>query len=125
MGEQQCAKCHGLMDPIGFALEHFDGIGAYRDKDEGLTIDPSGSVPDLGEFANAADLATLVRDDARSTQCMVRHLYRHAMGHLETKGEVPALAALDKAFESSGYRIQRALVEICSSEAFRIVGEPK
>jgi hypothetical protein len=36
-----CASCHSRMDPIGFALENFDGVGAWRDKDNGTVIDSS------------------------------------------------------------------------------------
>jgi hypothetical protein len=120
-----CASCHQMMDPIGFALEHYDGIGAYREKDNGLAIDPSGTIPNLGDFAGAAELAELIRNDERSALCLVRNLYRHSMGHLETKGELPALARLDEAFEQDGFRIQQLLVSIVQSPAFRQVTEPK
>ena len=41
-----CASCHSRMDPIGFALENYDGVGAWRDKDAGSVIDASGKLPD-------------------------------------------------------------------------------
>ena len=47
------------------------------------------------------------------------------MGHMETKGEFPALARLDDAFEEDGFRIQQLLVSIVQSPAFRQVTEPK
>jgi hypothetical protein len=125
MDQESCSSCHLMMDPIGFALEHYDGIGAYREKDKGLTIDPSGTIPNLGDFAGPAELADLIRNDDRSARCLVRNLYRHSMGHMETKGEFPALARLDEAFEEDGFRIQQLLVSIVQSPAFRQVTEPK
>jgi hypothetical protein len=125
MEVESCANCHKMMDPIGFALEHYDGIGAYREKDQGLAIDPSGTIPNLGDFAGPAELADLIRNDERAVLCLVRNLYRHSMGHMETKGEFPALARLDTEFEEDGFRIQQLLVRIVQSPAFRQVTEPK
>ncbi|MGK0298333.1 MAG: mono/diheme cytochrome c family protein [Gammaproteobacteria bacterium] len=51
-----CATCHKLMDPIGFALENFDGIGQWRDNEAGLPIDPSGVLPDGTSIQGVADL---------------------------------------------------------------------
>ena len=120
-----CAGCHALMDPPGLALEHYDAIGAFRATDSGLPIDPSGAVEGFGQFASAADLGALLREDPRATRCMVRLLFRHSMGHVELPGERPALARLDEAFAAQDYRIQDLLVELCASPAFQLVGEPK
>ena len=45
-----CAACHARMDPIGFALENYDGVGRWRDEDAGAPIDASGRLPDGTEF---------------------------------------------------------------------------
>src|SRR6185295_5029656 len=45
-----CAACHSRMDPIGFALENYDGVGRWRAQDAGATIDASGKLPDGTEF---------------------------------------------------------------------------
>jgi hypothetical protein len=122
---ESCAGCHALMDPPGLALENYDAIGAFRTTDSGLPIDPSGSIEGFGEFASAADLGALLREDPRATRCMLRFLFRQSMGHIELPGERPALDALDEAFESQSFRIQEILVELCASPAFQLVGEPK
>lgn len=51
-----CATCHAKMDPLGFGLENFDGIGAYRTMDGTFKIDPSGELPDGAKFSGPADL---------------------------------------------------------------------
>jgi hypothetical protein len=123
--DPQCAGCHSFLDPIGFALEHFDAIGAYRTTDNGLPIDPTGEVQGLGSFDGPVALAALIRNDPRSAQCMIKNLYRAALGRLEEEGELPAIEALDKGFSENGYRIQDLLVELVASPAFRLVGPPK
>ena len=125
MNDPSCSGCHSLMDPIGFALENYDSIGAYRTTDQGFPIDPQGSVEDIGSFVGPAELASMVAKDPRSTSCTVLKLYRHSMGHLETDGEQPAVDALVKAYTTSGRSLQGLLVELCASRAFRLVGDPK
>ena len=55
-----CASCHARMDPIGFALENYNGIGAWRDSDEGAAIDASGRLPDGTDFQGAEGLRQLL-----------------------------------------------------------------
>lgn len=125
-GGDNCKGCHNLMDPFGYALESFDGIGKYRTADEnGLTIDSSGEVADFGTFANAAELAQIMHDDQRSMNCIVSNLFRQSMGHEETKGERPAIISIQGAFETSGWKLQEAIVEIVASPAFTYVNLPK
>ncbi len=71
-----CAACHARMDPIGFALENYDGVGKWRDEDAGIRIDASGRLPDGAEFSGPAGL----------TQLMVTQIPRglRADGHRET-----------------------------------------
>ena len=125
MNDPSCANCHGLMDPIGFALENFDPIGQYRTTDLGFPIDPTAQTDDLGAFASAPELAALLTKDQRTSDCMVEKLYRQSMGHLETTGEQPAVDDLRKAFAGKGHSIQSLLVELSASRAFRLVGAPK
>jgi hypothetical protein len=121
-----CSSCHKLMDPYGYAMETFDGIGKYRTVDEnGLDIDSSGEVVDFGQFADIAELAQLMHDDPRSMNCMVSNLFRQSLGHKETKGERPAITAIQNAFEASGFKLQEAMVEIVASPAFNYVNLPK
>jgi hypothetical protein len=55
-----CAACHGRMDPIGFALENYDGVGKWRAQDAGAKIDASGKLPDGTEFQGPAGLRQLL-----------------------------------------------------------------
>lgn len=120
-----CSGCHKLMDNVGFALENFDAIGAFRTLDNGLPIDPTTQAEGLGAFSSPETLGMLLRNDKRAATCLVRNLYRHAMGQLEREGEEYAIHRIAIAFAGSGYRVKSLLLEIVSSPAFRVLGVPQ
>jgi hypothetical protein len=122
---ESCAGCHRLMDPIGFAFERFDAIGQFRQLDNGLPIDSSGDVPGVGTFANAAELATIVRNDPRTPNCVVRQLYRSTLGHEEGIEQIDGINALDAAFAASDFDYKGLMVELTLSPLFRLVDAPK
>ncbi len=126
MKDPTCNGCHSFIDPIGFALENYDSVGAFRTVDNGHPVDSKAEgVIGLGSFASAQDLGQLLKDDPRVSLCMVKNLLRSSLGHLETPGEEPAIEAVHEAFGASGYRMKDLLVELVASPAFQLVGEPK
>ena len=56
-----CAACHAKMDPLGFAFENFDAVGAYRWQEGKINIDASGELPGGKKFKGAAELRPLLR----------------------------------------------------------------
>ncbi|MCA9707804.1 MAG: DUF1592 domain-containing protein [Myxococcales bacterium] len=122
--DPSCAGCHSMMDPIGFGLESYDGIGRFRTTDNGSPIDASAQL-DGQPFEGAAQLGALVAQSPQTPSCLVRNIYRHATGHIETEGEEVAIEAIEEAFVESGHRMQDLLVEIVASPAFRVVAEPQ
>ncbi len=60
-----CASCHSKMDPLGFALENYDGIGQWRDTDGGADIDPSGTLPNGASFKGGAGLRQALLNNHR------------------------------------------------------------
>ncbi len=119
---ESCAGCHAQMDPVGLAMEGFDGIGAHRDTENGLPIDTSGDLSPFGEFTGVRELGRLLHDRPEIPACVVRNLFRDAVGHLEGPGEEPALADLTTSFTRGGYKLRDLLVDVVASEAFRTVG---
>lgn len=120
-----CGDCHKQMDPLGFAFEHFDPIGAWRAQDNGFPIDASGTVDGVGSFSDARELMALVRDDPRLPRCLVDQVYTEALGFPPTDAQIEALDAVDLSFEQDDHRLQRLMVELAASDVFRRVGEPK
>jgi len=88
-----CASCHSRMDPIGFALENYNGIGQWRDKDNGAPIDASGKLPDGTTFNGPAGLKQLLltqhRDEFIST--FTEKLMTYALGRGLESYDRPAM----------------------------------
>jgi hypothetical protein len=118
-----CSGCHAIMDPIGLALENFDGIGAFRTTDQGLPIDATGELDGV-RFDGPRQLGAALKNHPDSGPCIARQLYRYAMAHVENAGEEAAIITLSKAFQDGGYRF-RALVEaVVKSPAFVYAAKP-
>jgi hypothetical protein len=115
-----CAACHSLMDPIGFAFERFDGIGAYRTTDAGKPVDATGSLNGV-DYDGLPGLIDVLIAEPRTQSCLVEHLYNYALGALHTPGEADAVAALTTTFVTGGSRIKPLLVDLVASEGFRFV----
>jgi hypothetical protein len=112
-----CAACHVKMDPIGLALENFDGIGAYRTTDAGQTIDASGDLDGM-TFSSPVELSALLKNNPASTACMARNVFRFALGHVEGNGEEGAIQQLTKSFADGGYRFRALLKGVVASPSF-------
>ncbi len=111
-----CRGCHRLLDPIGLGFEHFDALGRYRTVENGVLIDASGTI-DVFPFANAAELATTLRDDPAFPRCMVNRLYRHAWGFHEEEPQREEVERLLTAFSTSGFKLKGLLRTIAIGEA--------
>jgi hypothetical protein len=122
-----CASCHVHMDTLGFTLENYDALGAWRTHEpNGLPIDPVAEYEAFGVMENAADLAANVAMDARTGRCIVNNIIRFGRGSLESpSNDGDQLDALYGAFEASNYRFKQLLTEFVISEMFRQVGAPK
>lgn len=118
-----CAGCHAQMDPIGLALENFDGVGVWRDLENGATIDPSGELDGVA-YADGVGLGETLSEHPRLLECMVRNLYRYATGHIETAGEARSIYLLARDFEEEGL-VRALLAELLMSEGFRTAGAPQ
>lgn len=117
-----CAGCHKITDPIGLAMENFDGAGQYRTSEGGVTIDASGSL-DGKEFNNPQGLADALHDHPGLPTCLVKRMYGYGVGALTTDVDKPQLAYLNERFVASGYRVPDLLRAIALSPAFGNVAE--
>ena len=115
-----CAGCHKLMDPIGLAMENFDGAGQWRTEENGQPIDARGEFDGI-KYADAAGLGKALHDSAAATSCLVNRLHDYAIGRTPSKGEKPWLAYLEKSFAEEGYRLPELLRQIAISDSFYAV----
>lgn len=117
-----CAGCHKITDPIGLAMENFDGAGQYRVSERGVAIDTSGNL-DGKEFKDPQGLAQALHDHPGVPTCLVKRMYGYGVGGLTTVADKPQLAYLNQRFEASGYRVPDLLRAIALSPAFGNVAE--
>lgn len=115
-----CASCHARMDPLGFALEHFDAIGIWRDKDGKFEIETAGTLPDGRSFKSHEDLRALLKADAIVfAEGMVEKMLIYALGRgLEQSDKKGVLAIADQVAKD-GYRFSSLVLGIVRSEVFQ------
>jgi Protein of unknown function (DUF1588)/Protein of unknown function (DUF1592)/Protein of unknown function (DUF1585)/Protein of unknown function (DUF1595)/Protein of unknown function (DUF1587) len=112
-----CAGCHKIMDPMGLALENFDGAGRYRATENGAAIDSSGNL-DGKQFANVQGLAQALHDSPTLPSCLVSRIYSYGAGGVPPPVDRPLLTYLNKSFADEGYRIPDLLKTIALSNSF-------
>jgi hypothetical protein len=117
-----CFSCHGVMDPLGFALENFNAIGQFRshDPDTGTPVDASGTLPDGTEINGAADLRrALAARPERFVQALTENLLTFAIGRELTYRDMPTVREIVRTAASDDYRFEAIVLGIVSSNAFR------
>ena len=124
--DSACASCHQYIDPIGLAMERFDGIGQYREEENGTSINPTGDLADVeglgtgtsSSFVTLPQLSTIIVESDQGAKCFVHQMYRFAFGGLETDEEESNIEALATQFESNSRNIQSLMVDIVASDTF-------
>ncbi len=112
-----CASCHKITDPIGLALEQFDGSGVYRTAENGVPIDASGDL-DGRPFKDAVGLGKAVYEHPDTAACLVKRVYETGAGREPTESEAPWLTYMTKAFASDDYKLRSLLRRTVTSAAF-------
>jgi hypothetical protein len=116
-----CAACHAKMDPIGFAFENFDAVGAFRDQDGGSTIDPSGTLPGGRSFKGPAELKTILKEKKdQFARCLAEKLTTYALGRGIEYYDRRAIDKICAGLAKDDYRFSRLVIEIVTSDPFRL-----
>lgn len=116
-----CAACHEVIDPVGFAFEHYDAAGLYRDTENGVPIDSGGIIPSTdaaGPVGGAIELTERLAGSEDARRCFVQNWFAFAHARTVTPADACFLAALDREFADAGENLKRLLVEIVRNEAF-------
>jgi Protein of unknown function (DUF1592)/Protein of unknown function (DUF1588)/Protein of unknown function (DUF1595)/Protein of unknown function (DUF1585)/Protein of unknown function (DUF1587) len=118
-----CAGCHALLDPVGFAFEHFDGVGLWRDAESGKPIDATGEIVSTvdadGKIDGALELAAKLSQSAQVRQCVAKQWFRFGYGRSEADVDQCTLQRLTDTFASSGGSWQALVLELTQTDAFR------
>ena len=117
-----CAGCHKITDPMGLALENFDGAGQFRAAESGNVIDPSGAL-DGKQFKDLAGLAEAVRNHPALPSCLVRRVLSYGTGSPVENADRQLVDYFTAKFVENGYRYTDLLREIVLSPAFYDVTE--
>jgi hypothetical protein len=117
-----CAACHSRMDPIGFALENYDGVGRWRGEDAGAPIDASGKLPDGTEFRGPSGLSQLLltkyRDDFLRTA--TEKLLTYALGRGVEYYDYPTIRSINREAARDNYRVSSWILAIVKSAPFQM-----
>jgi mono/diheme cytochrome c family protein len=116
-----CASCHAMMDPLGFALENFDGVGRWRALDEsGAPIDASGAMPDGTRFEGPAGLTQALLGSDRFVTTLTEKLLTYALGRGLEYYDEPAVRAIVRESAKNDYRFTSLILGIVQSTPFRM-----
>ena len=117
-----CASCHARMDPIGFGLENFNGIGEWRDKEGDLPIDPAGKLVTGETFDGPDDLKAILTKRRRGDfiHCLAEKMLTYALGRGLEYYDKCAVEQITKRLAKGRYRFSTLLLEIVKSTPFQM-----
>ena len=118
--DPSCANCHKRMDPIGFAFENYDAVGAWRDRDGAHAIDTSASLPDGSSFQGPVELKALIlsrKDDF--IRCLTEKMATYALGRGVEYYDASTVRSIRTALGDRQYRISTLILEITKSYPFQ------
>lgn len=137
--ERACASCHKLVDPIGFGFEHFDTVGAYRDKEpvrveptpqqerqgmkaetHQLAIDSSGFIAGIKDsaFRSPREAGRILANSETCQKCVVKQLFRYFYGRHETKHDTELIQRAYNRFRESGFLFRELVLGLLVTEGF-------
>jgi mono/diheme cytochrome c family protein len=116
-----CAGCHGVMNPLGFALEHFDAVGRFREKEKEKPIDATGSYDSRTgntiKFDGAKQLAKFLAESPEVPAAFVERLFHHLVKQPVMAYGITKPEELTKTFSESGFNVRKLVVEVAVTGA--------
>ncbi|HXC60229.1 MAG TPA: DUF1592 domain-containing protein, partial [Steroidobacteraceae bacterium] len=115
-----CFACHGVMDPLGFALENFDTVGQFRarDTDTGGAVDTAGVLPDGTKLSGPDDLRrALAARPQQFVQTVTEQLMAYALGRPVDYRDMPVVRAMVRNAAKDNYRFASLVTQVVASDA--------
>ena len=117
--QPQCAACHRLMDPLGFALENFDAVGAWRAFEGGEAIEPTDTLFDGTTLRGPAGVRAYVeRSEALFTHNFARNLLMFALGRILLPSDMPAVRRIARRAADDDNRFSAFALGVVTSTPF-------
>ncbi len=121
-----CTSCHSRMDPIGFALENYDGVGKWRSEDDGSKIDASGKLPGGESFEGPAGLKKTMLSGHREEfiNTVTEKLLTYALGRGLEPFDQPVVRSITRQAGRDDYRISALVAAVVQSTPFQMRRTP-
>ena len=117
----QCASCHVRMDPIGFGLENFDAVGAWRTQDGKFPVDSSGTLPGGKTFTGPAELKAILKEKQDLfTRNLTEKMLTYALGRGVEAHDNCVITEISQSLARDDYKFSRLVIEIVRSEPFQM-----
>jgi hypothetical protein len=118
--DPNCAVCHKEMDALGFALENFDAVGAWRTKEGKFPIDAAAQLPDGRSLDGPRDLKAMLRGSKEQfARCLTEKLLTYAIGRGVEPGDRPAVGGIIAAVKAGDYKFSTFVLGIVHCEPFQ------
>lgn len=114
-----CSSCHDKMDPLGFAFENFDAIGAWRDRDGHFEIDASGTMPDGRPFRGPEDLKRILQESEGFARTVTEKMLTYALGRGLEYYDQCAVEAILAELKKNDYKLAQLVLQIVRSAPFQ------
>jgi hypothetical protein len=118
---EPCKSCHVMLDPIGYGLENFDGVGLWRDTENGKPIDSTGEIPRVdvkGAFSGPVELAKKIASSQDASNCFADKWLAFAYGRIMSDADTCSRTQLESAFRQSGGNVKSLLLAATQTDAF-------
>jgi hypothetical protein len=115
-----CAGCHRLTDPIGLALENFDGAGQYRTQDNGVAVNATGQLDNFA-YDSPVGLAQAVHDHPETANCLVKRVVSYGLGRELQAKDGPTTKYFISSFMNDGYRVKALMRRLALSRAMSAI----
>ena len=115
-----CSRCHRLFEPIGIALENFDGVGAWRLQDQGQPIDPTGELANGTKIDGPASLRDVLMDNREQfVRVVTEKLLTYALGRGMEVEDMPLVRSIVRDAADSDYRFSDLMLGVIKSPPFQ------
>jgi len=121
-----CSTCHKVMDPLGFALENFNGVGEYRTKDASGAIDASGQLADGTKIDGVIGLReALLKHPEYFVGTLTEKMLTYALGRPLEYYDMPVVRGIVQGASRNEYRFSALIMGIVKSESFEMKKAPE
>jgi Protein of unknown function (DUF1592)/Protein of unknown function (DUF1588)/Protein of unknown function (DUF1587)/Protein of unknown function (DUF1585)/Protein of unknown function (DUF1595)/Ca-dependent carbohydrate-binding module xylan-binding/Planctomycete cytochrome C len=119
--DPSCSVCHARMDALGFGLENYNAVGAWRTRDGKSPVDSAGTLPGGKTFRGSSGLKDILKNDREAfAQCLTEKMLTYALGRGLERFDRPAVNSIARRLASADYRFSRLVLEIVNSLPFQM-----